>query len=72
MLQAGLRATVNSDDPADFGGYVLDNYLAIATALQLSREEILTLAANSLSGSFMPKPRTDALLAELAALPAHA
>jgi len=72
MLEAGLRATVNSDDPAYFGGYVLDNYIAIATALQLSREEILTLAANSLSGSFMPKPRIEALLAELGALPSHA
>lgn len=72
MLAAGLRATVNSDDPAYFGGYVLDNYIALATALRLSREEILTLAANSLRGSFMPQPRINALLAELGALPAHA
>lgn len=65
MLEAGLRATVNSDDPAYFGGYLVDNYLAIATALRLSREEILTLAANSLRGSFMPQTRIDGLLAEL-------
>lgn len=72
MLEAGLRVTVNSDDPAYFGGYVLDNYLAIATALQLSREQMLTLAANSLRGSFMPKARVDALLAELGALSSRA
>jgi len=65
MLEVGLRATVNSDDPAYFGGYLIDNYLAIATALRLTREEILTLAGNSLRGSFMPQTRIDGLLAEL-------
>jgi adenosine deaminase len=46
MLQAGLRATVNSDDPAYFGGYLADNYRAVAHALGLTREEIATLARN--------------------------
>lgn len=72
MLEAGLHVTVNSDDPAYFGGYVLDNYIAIAAALQLSRGQMLTLAGNSLRGSFMPKPRIDALLAELGTLSADA
>ena len=53
MLQAGLRATVNSDDPAYFGGYLNDNYNAVAQALDLSRAEIVTLAKNSFTGSFL-------------------
>lgn len=65
MLEAGLRVTVNSDDPAYFGGYVLDNYLKTAEALRLSRTELATLAANSLGGSFMPPERLAPLLTEL-------
>jgi adenosine deaminase len=52
MLKAGLRATVNSDDPAYFGGYVADNYRAVAPLL--SREDLVTLARNSFLGSFLP------------------
>jgi adenosine deaminase len=53
MLQAGLRATINSDDPAYFGGYLGDNYRAIQRALGLTREELATLTRNSFLGSFM-------------------
>lgn len=53
MLDAGIRATVNSDDPAYFGGYVFDNYRAVRDALGLSKAEIVTLAKNSIAGSFM-------------------
>lgn len=53
MLEAGLVATINSDDPAYFGGYVNDNYRAIAAALELSEEEITTLARNSFKASFL-------------------
>ena len=53
MLNAGLHATVNSDDPSYFGGYVNGNYLAVADALDLSKDELLTLARNSFSGSFL-------------------
>lgn len=53
MLDLGLRATVNSDDPAYFGGYLNDNYNAVATALNLSKAEIVTLARNSFIGSFL-------------------
>ncbi|HKX87608.1 MAG TPA: adenosine deaminase [Sphingopyxis sp.] len=53
MLDAGLRATVNSDDPSYFGGYVNANYLAVADALDLSRDELVTLACNSFTGSFL-------------------
>jgi adenosine deaminase len=52
MLRAGLCVTINSDDPAYFGGYVNDNYLATADALQLSRDELVALARNSFTASF--------------------
>lgn len=52
MLQAGLMATVNSDDPAYFGGYVTENYLAVQRALDLTRDEIVTLARNSFQAAF--------------------
>ncbi len=53
MLALGLRATINSDDPAYFGGYVGDNYRAVAKARNLSRADLVTLARNSFLGSFL-------------------
>ena len=53
MLQLGLKATCNSDDPAYFGGYVADNYIRTAEAVALTREEIIMLAKNSFTGSFL-------------------
>jgi adenine deaminase len=53
MLDAGLRATVNSDDPSYFGGYVNANYRAVADALDLSKADLVTLARNSFTGSFL-------------------
>lgn len=53
MLASGLLPTINSDDPAYFGGYVGDNYLAITEALNLSKEELQTLARNSFTASFL-------------------
>jgi len=53
MLDPGLRATVNSDDPSYFGGYLNDNYVAATTALALTRDELVTLAKNSFLGSFL-------------------
>ena len=54
MLDLGLKATINSDDPAYFGGYVNDNYRAVAAALDLSAAQIVQLAENSFTGSFLP------------------
>ncbi|MAC57999.1 MAG: adenosine deaminase [Novosphingobium sp.] len=54
MLALGLKATVNSDDPAYFGGYIGDNFRAVAKARGLDREAIVTLARNSFTGSFLP------------------
>ena len=53
MLELGLRATINSDDPAYFGGYVNQNYCETAAAVGLTRDEIITLARNSFTGSFL-------------------
>ena len=53
MLECGLLATVNSDDPAYFGGYVADNLEAAAAALELGREDLILLARNSFMASFL-------------------
>lgn len=53
MLELGLRATVNSDDPAYFGGYVGENFAAVTSAVGLTRDDIITLAKNSFLGSFL-------------------
>ncbi|ODT62868.1 MAG: adenosine deaminase [Phenylobacterium sp. SCN 69-14] len=53
MLDLGLRATVNSDDPAYFGGYLGRNWIETAQALGLTRAELVTLAKNSFTGSFL-------------------
>ncbi|MFE2070814.1 adenosine deaminase [Streptomyces sp. NPDC059467] len=53
MIEAGLLCTVNSDDPAYFGGYVADNYHAVRDALGLSREQMRELARNSFVASFL-------------------
>ncbi len=52
MLQKGLKATVNSDDPAYFGGYLTENFLQIQKALNLSKDEIVTLVKNGFQYSF--------------------
>jgi adenosine deaminase len=53
LLRAGLRVTVNSDDPAYFGGYVNDNFTAAQQALDLSRDDVRELAKNSFLASFI-------------------
>jgi len=53
MLDLGLRATINSDDPAYFGGYIGENYRQAATARGLDRDALVTLARNSFLGSFL-------------------
>ena len=53
MLDLGIRATINSDDPAYFGGYVGKNYTELARATGLGRDALVTLARNSVEGSFL-------------------
>ncbi len=54
MLEKGLLVTVNSDDPAYFGGYVNENFLQMAEALNLDVSDIFQLAKNSFIASFLP------------------
>lgn len=53
LLQQGVKVTLNSDDPAYFGGYINENYLAAAEALNLTHEELEQIAANSFDASFL-------------------
>ena len=65
MLDLGLKATVNSDDPAYFGGYVNENYQAIADNLDLTKDDILTLARNGFEASFCTNTQKQAMIARL-------
>ncbi len=65
MLDLGLKATVNSDDPAYFGGYLLDNYLQTAKAVNLTRDDLVVLAKNSFSGSFLDEAEKARRLAQV-------
>jgi adenosine deaminase len=65
MLDRGLNVSVNSDDPAYFGGYLDDNLAALDGAHGLSAKQRATLAANSVRSSFLPADRREALLAEI-------
>ena len=65
MLDLGLRATINSDDPAYFGGYINDNYRAAAAGRGLGREQLATLARNSFLGAFLDEGAKAAHLARL-------
>ena len=65
MLDLGLKATVNSDDPAYFGGYLLDNYLETAKAVDLTREDLVVLARNSFEGSFLDEAEKARRLAQV-------
>ncbi len=65
LLDLGVLVTVNSDDPAYFGGYVVDNYLALADGLGLGDGDLAVLARNSIEASFLPGDAKAALFAEL-------
>ena len=67
MLDAGLAATVNSDDPAYFGGYLHDNVLAVTRALALTPEHRPRLAEHSFRASFLPEADKQRHLADVAA-----
>jgi adenosine deaminase len=54
LLRRGLRVTINSDDPAYFGGYVGDNYVGTGGALDLTLDEMVQIARNSFEASFLP------------------
>ncbi len=53
MLRKNIVATINSDDPAYFRGYINENYEAVAQAFILTKKDILKLAKNSFKASFL-------------------
>jgi adenine deaminase len=65
LAARGLLVTVNSDDPAYFGGYVADNFVAVRDALQIPDDELVQYARNSFEASFLPEADKAAHLAEL-------
>ena len=68
LLEKGLCVTVNADDPAFFGGYLVDNYMALVNALNLSEEQAIALAANSIEAAFMDDDAKNRWLATLGQL----
>jgi len=65
MLSLGIRATVNSDDPSYFGGYMNENFIAVAEALSLSKDDLVKLAKNGIDASFADKARKSELSTKL-------
>ncbi len=68
LLQQGVHVTVNSDDPSYFGGYMNDNFIAIAEALDLSNEELKQLAINSFEASFITDTEKEEWINQIRAL----
>jgi adenine deaminase len=65
MMDKGLVVTVNSDDPAYFGGYVNDNFRAVGRALELTREEIIAIVGNSVQASLLSTAAKAETMAEI-------
>ena len=61
MLELGLKVCINSDDPAYFGGYIDDNYTAVATAFSLDDDQLATLARNAVDAAFIDADRRTTL-----------
>ncbi len=68
LLNRGVRVTINSDDPAYFGGYIGQNYVETAAALGLTRDEVVAIARNSIEATFLDAAAKAALLAEIDAV----
>lgn len=65
MLDLGLCVTVNSDDPAYFGGYIAENFQAVQEGLRLDQADIYKLAQNSFQAAFLASEKRQKLLNEL-------
>lgn len=65
MMDAGLTVTINSDDPAYFGGYMNENFAAVGSALGLSTGELTAIARNGFAASFMPDAEKRRILVPL-------
>jgi len=71
MLEEGVRVTINSDDPAYFSGYVTDNFTPVQEAVNLTRDEIVQLARNAFTVSWMAGEDRDRYLESLEAYAAN-
>jgi len=67
MLARGVCVTVNSDDPAYFGGYMTENFVALSESLNLNKDQAKQLVINSINASFINKDAKQVLLSRLAA-----
>ena len=65
MLERGVKVTVNSDDPAYFGGYLNQNFIELADALDLNETDIRTLCKNSFKASFLSEEEKAKRYAEI-------
>nr|WP_320013923.1 adenosine deaminase [uncultured Desulfobacter sp.] len=65
LFDQGLCVTVNSDDPAYFGGYVVENYLALQNAFQLTQDDIVQLAVNSFNAAFISQDKKDIFIDQI-------
>ena len=65
LLDAGVSATANSDDPPYFGGYLLENWLACARELHFEEKHLVQLAKNSFSGSFLSQKEKEQWIAKI-------
>lgn len=70
MMERGLLATVNSDDPAYFGGYINENFYAVTDSLKLTKDDIVQLAKNSFSASYLSNEEKEAYIAKVEAFAA--
>ncbi|WED22882.1 adenosine deaminase [Vibrio sp. JC009] len=66
LLRKGLCVTINSDDPAYFGGYMTDNFLAVANAFELSEQELAQFTLNAIEASFVSEEEKEAMSLTLA------
>ena len=67
MLEKGICVTVNSDDPAYFGGYMTENFNALATSLKMTKIQAKQLVINSVKGSFITQDKKQDLLLKVSA-----
>jgi adenosine deaminase len=65
LLRRGVAVTINSDDPAYFGGYLGENYRQTAAALDLTADELVQLAVNAARGAFLPEAAKEALVVRI-------
>lgn len=72
LMERGVEVTVNSDDPAYFGGYVNENYVAVQAALSLNKTELAAIARTSFTASFLDQAEKDSYAARVDAYAASA